>query len=118
MKLIKQVKVDDGELGGFINVAMNSMFIFTLVNSVGIYALFFDKFLSKYISLSTGIIAIIISILIWWIVYYSIIYPSVIRYGNRQAWKHGNPYKVEFDLINERLDKIEQMIKELHKNEL
>jgi len=41
--------------------------------------------------------------------------PSVISFSNLQACKHENPIIEELKKVNERLDEIEETIKELHK---
>lgn len=109
--MIKQIRIDSGQLGGSIQIIMQSMFIVNLFNFAGVFLLIYDKFLKEYVSLLTGVIIICCGAVAWWACYYVFIVPSVIQYSNRQGYKHGNPVKRDFELINDRLDKIEELIK-------
>lgn len=46
----------------------------------------------------------------WWLFYYAIIYPSIVHFSNKQAYKHGSPVKRDFEAINNKLDKIMEKI--------
>lgn len=109
--MIKQVHIDNGKLGGIIQVIIQSMFIVNLFNFGGVALLTYDKFLKDHVPLYIGVAAVMCGAVIWWICYYSIIYPSIVQYGNRQGYKHGSPVKSDFELLNKRLDEIEEAIK-------
>jgi len=109
---MRQFHVDSGQIGGLIQIITQSNFIFNMLNFVGVWTLFYDRFLKVYIPIYYGMIIIISGVIAWWCIYYSIVYPSLIQYTNRQSWKHRNPIKKEFDDMNERLDKIEKLMEE------
>lgn len=109
--MIKQIHIDNGKLGGAIQVIIQSMFIVNLFNFGGVALLTYDRFLKDHVSLSAGAFAICCGAVTWWVFYYCVIVPSVIQYSNRQGYKHGNPVKRDFELLNERLNVIEELIK-------
>lgn len=109
--MIKQIHIDNGKIGGVIQIITQSMFIVTLFNFVGVALLIYDRFLKDYVSLSTGFIIMCCGAVSWWGIYYVVIVPSILQYSNRQGYKHGNPIKKDFELLNARLDKMEEAIK-------
>lgn len=109
---LKQFHVDSGQIGGTIQVIMQSNFIFTVVNSIGIWLIVYNDYLSKYIPLYIGVLIGLFAVPMWWLFYYSVVQPSLIQYSNRQAWKHSSPVKKEFEVLNERLNKIEKLLEE------
>lgn len=93
MKIIKQRKIDDGEIGGFLSIFTQSMFIFSIANFLGISALVYQSILKYYVPLWIFFILIVIGYFGWMAVYYTFLMPSMIRFGNRQHYTHGNPMK-------------------------
>lgn len=81
-----------------------------MLTFAGTYMLIYDRYLREYISIYAGILLIFCGLLSYWTVYYTIIYPSIVQYGNRQAWLHNSPIKQNFEAINKRLDKIESLL--------
>jgi len=114
MRTMKQIRIDNGQLGGTIQIIIQSMFIFNFLTFINTCALAYHSFLYRYVSLSVGIILMVVGAFSWWIIYYSIIYPSIIRFANRQAYTHGSPVKEDFKEIKEMLKDLEE-IKEMLK---
>jgi len=112
VSVVRQFHVDSGQIGGTIQVIMQSNFIFTVINSIGIWLIVYNDYLSKYIPLYIGVLIGLFAVPTWWLIYYSIIQPSLIQYANRQSWKHSSPVKKEFEVLNKRLDKIEKLMEE------
>lgn len=109
--MIKQIHIDNGKVGGTIQIITQSMFIVNLFNFAGVALLTYDKFLKDRIPIWAGITALMLCAVSWWVIYYSVIVPSILQYSNRQGYKHGNPVKKDFELLNERLDRLEELIK-------
>lgn len=100
---MKQFKIDNGQLGGTLQIIIQSMFIFNFLTFINTCALAYYSFLYRYVSLSVGIILMIIGTLSWWIIYYTIVYPSILRFANRQSYTHGSPIKKDLEEIKEML---------------
>lgn len=105
-KITKQYKIDDGQIGGFLSIFTQSMFIFSIVNFLGISALVYQSILNRYIPLWIFFIVIGIGYFGWMVVYYSIIMPSIIQFGNRQGYRHGNPMREDMASIKKELKEI------------
>lgn len=103
---MKQIHVDNGQIGGFIQVVIQSMFVFNFVTFVNTTLTVYNQFLKNYISLYVGMLLIGFASAVWWGVYYIVIFPSMIQYGNRQAWVHESPIKKEFERLNQKIDKL------------
>jgi hypothetical protein len=109
---MRQFHIDSGQVGGIMQVIIQSNFIFTVLNSIAVWILVYDKYLSGHVPIYIGVLIGVICVPSWWFFYYSVLYPSLVQYTNRQSWKHNNPIKKEFDDVNRRLDKIEKLVEE------
>lgn len=108
--MIKQIKIDNGQMGGTIQMILNSMFVFNLLTFINTSILLYQSVIYKYIPLVLYILSIICFAFVWVSIYYFIIYPSVIRFGNRQSYAHGSPIKKDFDKINKQLYEIKKCL--------
>lgn len=108
---MKQIHIDNGQLGRVIQVIVQSMFVFNFGTFIQACIRTYDDYLKTYISIYQGIAILLFCSVLWWSSYYFVIYPSIVQYSNKQSWRHGNPMKVEFEALNDRLDKIEEMLK-------
>lgn len=102
----KQRYVDGGQIGGTIQMMIQSMFIFNFVTFVNTCAIAYHSFLYEYVSLTFGVIIIIICTFCWWLCYYTIIYPSIITFANRQSYKHNSPIKADILRIENKIDEL------------
>lgn len=115
MMIIKQRKIDDGQVGGFLSIFTQSMFIFSIVNFLGISALVYQSILKHYVSLWAFFVIMGVGYFGWMLIYYSIIMPSMIRFSNRQGYAHGNPMKEDILLIKNELKDIRNEFGEIRK---
>jgi len=106
MKIIRQRKIDEGQVGGFLSIFTQSMFIFGIVNFLGISALVYQSILKSYIPLWIFFIVMGIGYFIWMMIYYSVIMPSMIQFSNRQGYAHGNPVREDMILLRNELIEI------------
>lgn len=111
--MIKQYEIDDGKIGGFLSIFTQSMFIFSIANFIGISALVYQSILKHYIPLWIFFIFMAIGYFGWMAIYYSILMPSMIRFGNRQHYAHGNPMKDDITILKKELDKTRTELKEI-----
>jgi hypothetical protein len=110
MKL-KQVKIDNGQLGGVLQMVNQSMFIFNFLTFITNIALFYESIMYKYVSFRTGAIIMMVCVICWWITYYTIIYPSMIRFANRQTYKHGNPIRSDIEDLRREIILLREVIR-------
>ncbi|AKJ39361.1 hypothetical protein [Methanosarcina barkeri] len=103
---MKQIHVDNGQIGGVIQVVIQSMFLCNFITFVNTTLTVYNQFLKNYISLYTGILLICFASALWWGVYDIVTFPSMLQYGNRQAWVHESPIKKEFERLNQKIDKL------------
>lgn len=103
---MKQLKIDNGQLGGTIQIIIQSMFIFNFATFISTSALLYDSILYKYVSLPVGVLLLLVGAGSWWMAYYAIVYPSIIRFANRQAYAHGSPIRRDLEEIKEQLAKL------------
>lgn len=111
--MIKQHKIDDGQIGGFLSIFTQSMFIFGIANFLGISALVYQSILKSYIPLWIFLIFMAIGYLGWMILYYSMIMPSMIQFGNRQGYAHGNPMRDDILSLKNELREIRNELQEI-----
>jgi hypothetical protein len=104
---LKQVKIDNGQIGGIITIIINSMFVFNFVTFVNTCAIAYDLFLHEYVSLQVGVVLLLAGAGGWFFLYYAIIYPSIIRFANKQAYLHDSPIKEDLDIIKKKLEEME-----------
>jgi len=109
---VKQYEIDNGEVGGFLSIFTQSMFIFGIVNFFGISALVYQSILKHYISIWIFFILMTIGYFGWMIIYYSVLMPSMIRFSNRQGYAHGNPVKEDIALLGNGLKEIRNELQE------
>lgn len=100
---MKQIKIDNGQLGGTIQIIIQSMFVFNFATFISTSALLYDSVLYKYVSLPVGICMLLVGASSWWLIYYAVVYPSIVRFANRQAYAHGSPIKADLEEIKEML---------------
>ncbi len=105
-RITKQYKIDDGQIGGFLSIFTQSMFIFSIVNFLGISALVYQSILKRYIPLWIFFIVTGVGYFGWMLAYYSIIMPSMVQFGNRQGYMHGNPIREDIMYIKTELKEI------------
>jgi len=80
------------------------MFVFNFVTFVNTCALIYDSFLHRYVSLELGIVCLLLCSGLWWFFYYAVIFPSTIKFANRQNYIHSNPIRDDLEKIKERLE--------------
>jgi len=107
---LKQIKVDNGQIGGIITIIINSMFVFNFFTFINTCAIAYDLFLHEYVSLQTGIALMLVGSCGWFAVYYAIIYPSIIRFANKQAYIHDSPIKEDLDIIKKELEQLKELL--------
>lgn len=115
---IKQRRIDTGQIGGVLSIFTQSMFIFGIVTFLNTSALVYQSILKNYISLWGFIITIGIGLLGWMTIYYSILMPSMIQFGNRQGYAHGNPMREDIEIIKKELKEIKGELRHTKKNRL
>lgn len=118
MRMIKQRRVDTGQIGGVLSIFMQSMFIFGIVTFLNTTALVYQSILRYYISIWGFVIIIGIGLLLWMAIYYVIIMPSMIQFGNRQGYAHGNPMREDIETIKKELKEIKSELRHTKKNKL
>lgn len=116
MRMIKQRRIDTGQIGGVLSVFMQSMFIFGIVTFLNTTALVYQSILRYYISIWGFVIIIGIGLLLWMAIYYVIIMPSMIQFGNRQGYTHGNPMREDIETIKKELKEIKSELRHTKKN--
>lgn len=112
MRIIRQRRIDDGQIGGFLSIFTQSMFIFSIVNFLGISALVYQSILKFYVPIWTFFILMITGYFGWMAIYYSVLMPSMIRFGNRQNYAHGNPIRNDIDSLKDDLRNIKEELKD------
>ena len=118
MRIIKQRKIDTGQIGGVLSIFTQSMFIFGIVTFLNTSALVYQSILRYYVSLWTFVIIIGVGLLLWMYIYYSILMPSMIQFGNRQGYTHGNPMREDIEIIKKELKEIKSELRYIKKNRL
>lgn len=118
MRIIKQRRVDSGQIGGILSIFTQSMFIFGIVTFLNTTALVYQSILRYYINLWGFVIIIGIGLLLWMMIYYVIIMPSMIRFGNRQGYEHGNPIREDIEIIKRELKEIKDELRHTKNNRL
>ena len=118
MRMIKQRRVDNGQIGGVLSIFTQSMFIFGIVTFLNTTALVYQSILKYYISLWGFVIIIGTGLLLWMAIYYVIIMPSIIQFGNRQGYTHGNPMREDIEIIKKELTEIKGELRHTKKNRL
>lgn len=108
---MKQIHIDNGQLGRIIQVIVQSMFVFNFFTFLQVCMNTYTTYLKTYLSIYQGATILLCCFMLWWCAYYFVVYPSIVQYSNTQGWRHGNPMKVEFEELNKRLNKIEEMLK-------
>lgn len=116
--MVKQRRVDTGQIGGVLSIFTQSMFIFGIVTFLNTTALVYQSILKYYISLWGFVIIIIIGLFGWMAMYYVIIMPSMIQFGNRQGYEHGNPMREDIEIIKKELKEIKSELRHTKKNRL
>lgn len=116
--MIKQRRVDTGQIGGVLSIFTQSMFIFGIVTFLNTTALVYQSILKYYISLWGFVIIIGIGLFGWMTIYYSILMPSMIQFGNRQGYAHGNPMREDIEIIKSQLKEIKNELRHSKKNRL
>lgn len=106
---IKQLQIDNGQIGGVIQMFLQSMFIFNMLTFVNTSILVYQSFLCRYISFNLFFIVFFILLISWISFFYLIIYPSTVRFSNRQAYTHGSPIKADFEKIITILEDIKHV---------
>jgi len=88
---MRQYKIDNGEIGGAIQIFGASTVIFTPLSFIGIAALNYDRFLKNIIDPIAFIAVAVVFLIIYEWAFFAFIYPSMIRFGNRQGVTHDSP---------------------------
>ena len=110
VKLPKQRHIDKGQLGGILQIFTRTNIPMVPITFVGTMSLCYTSYLKDYCSIFTGMVIIFIGAMCWWMVDYTIVYPSQVQFGNHQGYAHNSPIKEDFEELNKRLDKIEEML--------
>lgn len=118
MRMIKQRRIDTGQIGGVLSIFTQSMFIFGIVTFLNTTALVYQSILKYYISLWGFVIIIGVGLLLWMAMYYVIIMPSMIQFGNRQGYAHGNPMREDIEIIKKELKEIKGELRHTKKKRL
>lgn len=105
MKIFKQIYIDNGTLGGIISILSASSIIMTPISFIGVINLNYDKSFKWMNPILFWIITTFIMGLWLWF-YFAIIFPSILKFQNRQGYAHGNPLKEELRIVNEKLDRL------------
>jgi len=116
--MIKQRRVDTGQIGGVLSIFTQSMFIFGIVTFLNTTALVYQSILKYYISLWGFVIIIGTGLLLWMAIYYVVIMPSMIQFGNRQGYTHGNPMREDIEIIKKELKEIKGELRHTKKKRL
>lgn len=116
MRMVKQRRIDSGQIGGIISIFTQSMFVFGIVTFLNTTALVYQSILNYYISLWGFVIIIVVGLFGWMAIYYVIIMPSMIQFGNRQGYTHGNPMREDIETIKKELKDIKGELKNNRKN--
>lgn len=111
--MVKQIKIDNGQIGGAIAVFSNAMFIVQFGTFITVCGIAYDSFLHKFVSLQMGFLILAIGAIMWFCFYYFIIYPSAMSFQNEQAYKHDSPIKSDFEDIKLELEDIKKEINEI-----
>lgn len=94
-----------------IAVFSSSLIVFSIFSFIGILALNYDRYIKYWVDLKTFIIISIILFIIYEWIFFVIVFPSMIRFGNRQTCAHENPVYIEIQEIKNTLKKIELELK-------
>ena len=111
--MIKQRRVDTGQIGGILSIFTQSMFIFGIVTFLNTTALVYQSILKYYISLPIFLITILVGLSAWMMIYYVIIMPSMIQFGNRQGYTHGNPMRDDIEILKKQLKEIKDELRNI-----
>lgn len=110
MRLPKQLHIDNGQIGGTIQIILQSMFLVNFATFVSTLILLYNTVLYKYVQWYVAGVVLIIGIVSWWIIYYVIVYPSIITFVNRQQYTHKNPIREDIKRIENKLDKLMEVL--------
>lgn len=112
---MKQLLIDNGQVGGFIQVVVNSMFVFNFMTFINSSVTVYDSYLKSLIPPYLGFALLAAISIGWWVVYYVFIFPSIVQYSNRQSYMHNSPIKSDFARLNERFQSLDDQISSLDK---
>lgn len=110
-RVMKQHQIDKGQFGGLISVFSSSLVILSPFSFIGILALNYDRYIKYWLDLNTFIFISTVLFIIYEWIFFIFVYPSMVRFGNRQIYEHDNPMKKEFDEIKATLMNIESQLK-------
>ncbi len=104
---MKQYKIDNGEIGGLIHVFGSSLIVLQPFSFIGILALNYDRFIKNWIDLNTFIVISTICFIVYEWIFFAFVFPSMIRFSNRQGCMHENPIYIESQKIKSIVEKID-----------
>ena len=110
--MIKQLKIDNGRLGGIINTFAGSSYIFGIFTYINASAVVYSMIVKYYMPLYLYV-AISMAVIVAYLAFqYVIVTPSQNRFIQNQAWEHGSPIRKELEEQREILARIEVKLNE------
>lgn len=110
---MKQFKIDNGEIGGAIQIFASSLVILQPFSFIGILALNYDRYIKWWIDINTFIIVSFIGLVVYEWMFFAFIFPSMMRFNSRQVCAHDNPIYNEMQDMKLVLKKIEDKLDKL-----
>lgn len=115
---MKQYKIDNGKIGGFIVIFMNSLVIMSPINFIGILALNYDKYIKNWIDINQFIILSSLFFIVYEWAFFAYVYPSMMTFSNGQVFDDANPAIKRMDIIEGKMNIIEAKLDKLLENKL
>jgi len=106
--VMKQYKVDTGQLGGLYSVTLQTFVFVTLITFINTFITAYQSFWQYHISLpALLLIVFVIAFVALWFVH-AILYPSIVQFANRQAYTlNDSPMQRDILEIKETLKQIQ-----------
>lgn len=99
-------------LGGIKTIFSSVTFYIGLINFALILPTAYNTTLKYYLPISFWMFVLIVLVILCLAMFFEYIWvmPSGIKFANDQSWKHNNPIRREFEILNSRLDKLDKNI--------
>lgn len=108
----KQIKIDNGEIGGFWTIFNQSQSLIAPFSFIQLCMLTYVSIFKSYISIPAFVGVIVSFVIAAMLLYYIVLFPSIIIFGNRQSFNaERNPLNREVAALRVQLDNIEKLIK-------
>jgi len=115
--ILRQHTIDGGQLGGLINVFSASLVILSPFSFLGILALNYDRYIKYWIDLNTFITISAFCFVAYEWLFFTLVYPSMVQFGNKQACTFENPLLNEIKELKASIKEIKEKLEKEDNND-